>query len=88
MRLLGKGFVAIHSTADFSCSSIGTEKIFGFMYKQTSSNVSTLFQCKVHSFYKIDWQVVSLSPTDTITNFASPFTAFGKTQHFYKLTIF
>ena len=40
MRLLGKGFVAIHSTADFSCSSIGTEKMFGFMYKQTNSNVS------------------------------------------------
>ena len=42
VRLLGKGFVAIHSTADFSCSSIGTQKIFGFMYKQKNSNVSTL----------------------------------------------
>ena len=42
VRLLGKGFVVIHSTADFSCSSIGTQKTFGFMYKQKSSNVSTL----------------------------------------------
>ena len=40
--LLGKGFAVIHSTADFSCSSIGTQKTFGFMYKQKSSNVSTL----------------------------------------------
>ena len=42
VRLLGKGFVVIHSTADFSCSSIGSQKTFGFMYKQKSSNVSTL----------------------------------------------
>ena len=42
VRLLGKGFVVIHSTADFSCSSIGTQKTFGFMYKLQSSNVSTL----------------------------------------------
>ena len=44
VRLLGKGFVVIHSTADFECSNIGSEKIFGFMYKLKNSEVSiTIF---------------------------------------------
>ena len=50
VRLLGKGFVAIHSTADFSCSSIGTQKTFGFMYKLQSSNVSTLISIQDRFF--------------------------------------
>ena len=53
VRLLGKGFVVIHSTADFSCSSIGTEKIFGFMYKQKSSNVTTYFNFNSRSILSI-----------------------------------
>ena len=31
MRLIGEGSIVIHSTAEFKCSSIGNEKIFGIM---------------------------------------------------------
>ena len=43
VRLQGKGLVVIHSTADFRCSSIGLEKIFGFMYKMENSSVNSIF---------------------------------------------
>ena len=40
MRLIGEGSIVIHSTAEFKCSSIGKEKIFGFMYKSKNSLVN------------------------------------------------
>ena len=40
VRLIGEGSIVIHSTAEFKCSSIGKEKIFGFMYKSKNSLVN------------------------------------------------